>query len=154
MLDCFYQAAPACLLSTNVANWLQWEHTCLLKQLLYLYILSELLFRVFVDACDVVQHALLQRVAGPQQGMLVCIMDNRGVGNSSSPVSKQAYSTQLMTRDALAVMVSPPVLQLPAFRACDYAAVCCCQLYCATRSSTDLSCVCPAVDSRGTCHDG
>lgn len=50
------------------------------------------------------EHALLQRVAGPQQGMLVCIMDNRGVGNSSSPVSKQAYSTQLMTRDALAVM--------------------------------------------------
>lgn len=52
------------------------------------------------------QHALLQRVAGPQQEMLVCIIDNRGVGNSSSPTSQQAYSTTHMARDALAVLVS------------------------------------------------
>lgn len=37
--------------------------------------------------------------------MVVCIMDNRGVGNSSSPVNPQAYSTTIMAQDALAVMV-------------------------------------------------
>lgn len=35
----------------------------------------------------------------------MCILDNRGVGNSSSPVKQQAYSTTLMAQDALAVMV-------------------------------------------------
>jgi hypothetical protein len=53
------------------------------------------------------QHALLQRMAGHQQEMVVCILDNRGVGNSSSPVSQNAYSTQLMAQDALAIMVRP-----------------------------------------------
>lgn len=53
------------------------------------------------------QHTLLQRagVAAPEQEMVVCIMDNRGVGNSSSPVNQQAYSTKSMAQDALAVMV-------------------------------------------------
>jgi hypothetical protein len=53
-----------------------------------------------------VQHNLVQRVVGAQQEMLVCIIDNRGVGSSSSPASKQAYSTRIMAQDALAVMVS------------------------------------------------
>jgi hypothetical protein len=44
-------------------------------------------------------------VAAPEQEMVVCILDNRGVGNSSSPVKQQAYSTTLMAQDALAVMV-------------------------------------------------
>jgi hypothetical protein len=53
------------------------------------------------------QHTMLQRagVAAPEQEMVVCILDNRGVGNSSSPVKQQAYSTTLMAQDALAVMV-------------------------------------------------
>lgn len=41
-----------------------------------------------------------------QQRMIVCIIDNRGVGLSSSPADMAAYSTKHMAQDVLAVMVS------------------------------------------------
>jgi pimeloyl-ACP methyl ester carboxylesterase len=50
------------------------------------------------------KHAVLQPVIGQQQEMLVCILDNRGVGHSSSPLKAEAYSTQHMAQDVLAVM--------------------------------------------------
>jgi pimeloyl-ACP methyl ester carboxylesterase len=38
--------------------------------------------------------------------MVVCLLDNRGVGDSSAPQRKDAYSTTAMAQDVLAVMVS------------------------------------------------
>ncbi|WIA35317.1 hypothetical protein OEZ86_003772 [Tetradesmus obliquus] len=39
-----------------------------------------------------------------RQQMLVCVMDNRGMGRSSCPQDSAAYSTSIMARDVLAVM--------------------------------------------------
>jgi hypothetical protein len=41
-----------------------------------------------------------------QPQMLVCIMDNRGMGRSSCPRDSAAYSTSIMAQDVVAVMVS------------------------------------------------
>ncbi|KAF6253987.1 hypothetical protein COO60DRAFT_1703552 [Scenedesmus sp. NREL 46B-D3] len=45
-----------------------------------------------------------QRQGLAQQQMLVCIMDNRGMGHSSSPRDSAAYSTDIMAQDVVAVM--------------------------------------------------
>eukprot|EP00879_Flechtneria_rotunda_P024377 GHRR01025837.1.p1 GENE.GHRR01025837.1~~GHRR01025837.1.p1 ORF type:complete len:352 (+),score=92.35 GHRR01025837.1:376-1431(+) len=49
------------------------------------------------------QHQHTHR-ADQEQRMLVCVLDNRGVGNSSSPTDTAAYSSRLMAEDVLAVM--------------------------------------------------
>jgi hypothetical protein len=49
---------------------------------------------------------LQQQQALAQQQMLVCIMDNRGMGRSSCPRDNAAYSTSIMAQDVVAVMVS------------------------------------------------
>lgn len=38
----------------------------------------------------------------------VCVFDNRGIGGSSVPKDKSAYSTKLMAQDALGLMASAP----------------------------------------------
>eukprot|EP00882_Tetradesmus_deserticola_P012138 GHRQ01012861.1.p1 GENE.GHRQ01012861.1~~GHRQ01012861.1.p1 ORF type:complete len:334 (+),score=131.52 GHRQ01012861.1:238-1239(+) len=45
-----------------------------------------------------------QRKGLAQQQMLVCIMDNRGMGRSSCPRDSAAYSTSIMAQDVVAVM--------------------------------------------------
>lgn len=49
-------------------------------------------------------HLLLEDETG-ESPMLVCIMDNRGVGRSSCPCGLRHYSTEIMAKDALAVVV-------------------------------------------------
>lgn len=46
------------------------------------------------------------KLASLQSPFQVCIIDNRGVGNSSSPAKKREYSTASMAQDVLQVMVS------------------------------------------------
>ena len=41
-----------------------------------------------------------------QAPVKVCMLDNRGVGRSSSPTLRQAYSTSIMADDCIAVLVS------------------------------------------------
>ncbi len=43
-----------------------------------------------------------------EAAMAVCILDNRGVGRSSSPAGWKNYTTQIMARDTLALMVGRP----------------------------------------------
>lgn len=38
--------------------------------------------------------------------MIVCCLDNRGVGRSSSPAGRQSYRTHFMAEDALHLAVS------------------------------------------------
>lgn len=57
-------------------------------------------------------HAKLQARA-PGAVVRICLLDNRGVGRSSSPASRQAYSTSIMADDCIAVLVS--VASQPAF---------------------------------------
>jgi hypothetical protein len=47
-----------------------------------------------------------QRQGLAQQQMLVCIVENRGMGRSSCPRDSAAYSTSIMAHDVVAVMVS------------------------------------------------
>jgi hypothetical protein len=47
-----------------------------------------------------------QRQGLAQQQMLVCVIENRGMGHSSCPRDSAAYSTSIMARDVVAVMVS------------------------------------------------
>lgn len=47
-------------------------------------------------------HAM--QVAGLEEGLEVCVFDNRGVGRSSAPEARSAYSTSLMAADTLALM--------------------------------------------------
>jgi hypothetical protein len=47
-----------------------------------------------------------QRQGLAQQQMLVCMIENRGMGRSSCPRDSAAYSTSIMARDVVAVMVS------------------------------------------------
>lgn len=35
----------------------------------------------------------------------ICVFDNRGIGKSSCPANKDAYSTSIMAKDAIAVVV-------------------------------------------------
>ena len=51
-------------------------------------------------------HGLLtpDREGGPSP-VRVMVLDNRGVGRSSAPLSKHAYSTRIMATDVLTVMV-------------------------------------------------
>lgn len=46
------------------------------------------------------------QVGEQEAPVVMCLLDNRGVGQSSCPARKTDYSTELMAQDAAAVMVS------------------------------------------------
>ena len=56
------------------------------------------------------QQQQQQQGGGHQRAspMLVCILDNRGVGRSGSPTQWRGYTTTTMAQDVLRVMVRPP----------------------------------------------
>lgn len=47
--------------------------------------------------------------------MVMCLLDNRGVGKSSCPAQKADYSTVAMAEDAALVLVMPPPPPHPPF---------------------------------------
>jgi hypothetical protein len=52
---------------------------------------------------DFMSH--LVQAGATEPPVVMCLLDNRGVGLSSSPPKKKDYSTQLMAKDAALVMV-------------------------------------------------
>lgn len=47
--------------------------------------------------------SVLQRLSGGP--IDICVFDNRGIGKSSCPTNKDAYSIEIMAKDAIAVVV-------------------------------------------------
>lgn len=45
------------------------------------------------------------QAASNEVPLKICLMDNRGVGRSSSPRARTAYSTTIMAADCIALMV-------------------------------------------------
>ena len=73
---------------------------------------------LFLSSLEV-EGTLMLRTVGSQDDageppMAVCVLDNRGVGRSSSPAGWKNYTTEIMAGDVLTLMVgvTPTVLAL------------------------------------------
>lgn len=72
----------------------------------YLLVFSYSTRGTLTTACESCMHVLDgMQAGGTEPPVVMCLLDNRGVGWSSSPAEKRDYSSTIMAKDTALVMV-------------------------------------------------